>query len=107
MELLVAAAPEFIKMARSLTMTSTRATSRAAFEATLAFARGHGTSVIAEGIEHQRSTDQMVAMGVRLGQGFGVGKPAAAGSIIEPPGEWTAHHALRHHLRNRGPRRQP
>jgi diguanylate cyclase (GGDEF)-like protein/PAS domain S-box-containing protein len=103
LELLVAAEPEYIKVARSLTMTSARPSSRAAFEATLAFARAIGTALIAEGVENQYCSDQMLTLGVSLGQGFGLGKPAAAATLIAPPAEWTAHRALRS-LRRRSAR---
>jgi diguanylate cyclase len=77
-ELLAASASEFLKLGRSLTMTSTKVGSRAAMDATLAFARVSGAVVIAEGVENEFVADLMKAGGIRLGQGFGLGKPTTA-----------------------------
>ena len=77
LELLAAAEPEFIKVARSLTMTASRDASRAAIEAALAFGRASGAITIAEGVENRFAADQMQAMGIELGQGFGLAVPAA------------------------------
>ena len=81
LELLAASASEFLKLGRSLTMTSTRVGSRAAMDATMAFARVSGATVIAEGVENEFVADLMKANGIRLGQGFGLGRPTAAGDI--------------------------
>jgi diguanylate cyclase (GGDEF)-like protein len=81
LELLAASASEFLKLGRSLTMTSTRVGSRAAMDATMAFARVSGAVVIAEGVENEFVADVMKAGGIRLGQGFGLGKPTMAADI--------------------------
>ncbi|MFZ0128640.1 MAG: GGDEF domain-containing protein, partial [Candidatus Dormiibacterota bacterium] len=81
LELLAASASEFLKLGRSLTMTSTRVGSRAAMDATMAFARVSGAVVIAEGVENEFVADLMKASGIRLGQGFGLGKPTMASDI--------------------------
>jgi diguanylate cyclase (GGDEF)-like protein len=81
LELLAASASEFLKLGRSLTMTSTRVGSRAAMDATMAFARVSGATVIAEGVENEFVADLMKANGIRLGQGFGLGGPTTAGDI--------------------------
>ena len=81
LELLAASASEFLKLGRSLTMTSTRVGSRAAMDATMAFARVSGAMVIAEGVENEFVADLMKAGGIRLGQGFGLGKPTMAADI--------------------------
>ncbi len=80
-ELLAASASEFLKLGRSLTMTSTKVVSRAAMDATLAFARVSGAVVIAEGVENEFVADLMKAGGIRLGQGFGLGKPTTATEV--------------------------
>jgi diguanylate cyclase (GGDEF)-like protein len=80
-ELLSASASEFLKLGRSLTMTATKVGSRAAIDATLAFARVSGAVVIAEGVENEFVADLMKAAGIRLGQGFGLGKPTMAADI--------------------------
>ena len=77
-ELLAASSSEFLKLGRSLTMTSTKIGSRAAMDATLAFARVSGAVVIAEGVENEYVADLMKAGGITLGQGFGLGKPTTA-----------------------------
>jgi diguanylate cyclase (GGDEF)-like protein len=81
LELLAASASEYLKLGRSLTMTSSRVGSRAAMDATIAFARVTGAVVIAEGIENEFVADLMKAAGIRLGQGFGLGKPTLAADV--------------------------
>ena len=75
LELLAASGSEYLKLGRSLTMTSNRIGSKAAMHATMAFARVSGAVVIAEGIENEFVADLMKAAGIRYGQGFGLGKP--------------------------------
>jgi diguanylate cyclase (GGDEF)-like protein len=81
LELLAASSSEYLKLGRSLTMTSTRVGSRAAMDATMAFARVSGALVIAEGVENEFVADLMKAGGISLGQGFGLGKPTIASDI--------------------------
>ncbi|MHB8719752.1 MAG: EAL domain-containing protein [Candidatus Dormibacteria bacterium] len=81
LELLAASGGEYLKLGRSLTMTSTRVESRAAIHATMAFARVSGATVIAEGIENELVADLMREVGVELGQGFGLGRPTLAGDL--------------------------
>jgi diguanylate cyclase (GGDEF)-like protein len=81
LELLAASSSEFLKLGRSLTMTSTKVGSRAAMDATLAFARVSGAMVIAEGVENEFVADLMKAGGITLGQGFGLGKPTTASDV--------------------------
>jgi diguanylate cyclase (GGDEF)-like protein len=81
LELLAASSSEYLKLGRSLTMTSTRVGSRAAMDATMAFARASGAVVIAEGVENEFVADLMKSAGIRLGQGFGLGKPTVAAGI--------------------------
>jgi diguanylate cyclase (GGDEF)-like protein len=81
LELLAASSSEFLKLGRSLTMTSTKVGSRAAMDATMAFARVSGAVVIAEGVENEFVADLMKAGGIRLGQGFGLGKPTMAADV--------------------------
>jgi diguanylate cyclase (GGDEF)-like protein/PAS domain S-box-containing protein len=75
LELLAAARPEFIKIARSLTMTASHSSSRAAIRAAIAFAQVSGAAVIGEGIENEFAARQMAALGVGLGQGMWLGRP--------------------------------
>ena len=81
LELLAASASEYLKLGRSLTMTSTRVGSRAAMDATMAFARVSGAVVIAEVVENEFVADLMKAGGIRLGQGFGLGRPTVASDV--------------------------
>lgn len=78
LELLASSASEFLKLGRGVTTTSSRIGSRAAIDATIAFARVSGAVVIAEGIESDSVADLMRAAGIGLGQGFGLGRPARA-----------------------------
>jgi diguanylate cyclase (GGDEF)-like protein len=81
LELLAASSSEYLKLGRSLTMTSSRLGSRAVIDATMTFARISGAMVIAEGVENEYAADLMKAAGIRLGQGFGLGKPTIASEI--------------------------
>jgi len=78
--LLSAVRPEFIKIARRLTMTASRDASRARIEAAVAFARSAGGVAIAEGVETPFAADQMRGLGIELGQGFGLAEPVFAGA---------------------------
>jgi diguanylate cyclase (GGDEF)-like protein len=81
LELLAASGSEFLKLGRSLTMTSSRMGSKAAMHATMAFAQVSGALVIAEGVENEFVADLMKAAGIHHGQGFGLGKPTKACDI--------------------------
>jgi diguanylate cyclase (GGDEF)-like protein len=81
LELLAASGSEYLKLGRSLTMTSNRMGSKAAMHATMAFARVSGAVVIAEGVENEFVADLMKAAGIRHGQGFGLGKPTMAADL--------------------------
>jgi diguanylate cyclase (GGDEF)-like protein len=75
LELLAAANPEFIKIARSLTMTASHSGSRAAIRAIVSFARASGASVIAEGVENEMAARQTRDLGADLGQGWWLARP--------------------------------
>jgi diguanylate cyclase (GGDEF)-like protein len=81
LELLAASSSEYLKLGRSLTMTSSRVGSRAVIDATISFARISGAIIIAEGVENEYVADVMKASGISLGQGFGLGKPTAASDL--------------------------
>ncbi|HZS15812.1 MAG TPA: EAL domain-containing protein [Candidatus Dormibacteraeota bacterium] len=78
LEVLATALPEYIKIARSLTMSTERPGSVAAVQAAVAFARSTGTTVIAEGVETVGAARKMLALGVELGQGWHLAPPARA-----------------------------
>jgi diguanylate cyclase (GGDEF)-like protein len=75
LEVLAAAAPEFIKVARGLMVAAHDAGARSAIRALVAFARSSGAEVIAEGIESETERALMMELGVELGQGFVLGEP--------------------------------
>jgi len=85
LELLSAANPEFIKIARSLTMTASHAGSRAAIKAVVSFALASGAAVIAEGIENELASRQTRDLGADLGQGWWLARPTEAG-VLEVTG---------------------
>jgi EAL domain-containing protein (putative c-di-GMP-specific phosphodiesterase class I) len=76
-ETLAAARPEFVKIATSFTQRVDEVGPRATVLAALAFARASDAAVIAEGIEDQRTLDLLRELGVGLGQGYHLGRPAA------------------------------
>jgi EAL domain-containing protein (putative c-di-GMP-specific phosphodiesterase class I) len=78
LEVLASSNPEYIKVARSLTVSSDRVGPRSAIHAVVAFARSSGAAIIAEGIETQRQAELMAGMGVDLGQGYHLGRPMPA-----------------------------
>jgi diguanylate cyclase (GGDEF)-like protein/PAS domain S-box-containing protein len=100
-ELLTAVRAEFIKIARSLTMTSGSTDSRAAIEATLAFAQSSHAVVIAEGVENEFACDQVRLLGISVGQGFGLGRPSVAADVSDTVAAWNTRAAMRP-LRPRG-----
>ena len=76
LEVLAQAEPEFVKIARSLTVTSHLLGPRSAILAVAAFARSSGAVIIAEGIEDERHAEMMAAMDIDHGQGWWLGHPA-------------------------------
>jgi diguanylate cyclase (GGDEF)-like protein len=83
LEVLATAMPEYVKIARSLTMSTDRPGSTAAIRAAVAFARSTGTTVIAEGVETPGAARAMRALGVDLGQGWHLAHPAPAAVLAE------------------------
>lgn len=94
-ELLAATKAEFVKLGRSLTMTASRAGSKAAIQAAVTFARATKATVIAEGVENEFACDQMRALGIEFGQGFGLGKPTLPDAIEDVAEGMSARKALR------------
>ena len=76
-ELLAAAEPEYVKIARSLVIDADSTGSVGTIRALVEFARATGARVVAEGIADDASARRMHALGVELGQGYGLGRPAA------------------------------
>ena len=75
LEVLAQSAPEYIKIARELVQRADQPGPRSAIRALAAFAADSGAGLIAEGIEGEKDEDVMRALGVRLGQGYGLGRP--------------------------------
>ncbi|HEX8626642.1 MAG TPA: EAL domain-containing protein [Catenuloplanes sp.] len=68
--------PAFLKLGRAaLAGVETEDARRASIRSLVEFARKHGCTVIAEGIESERQRDALVECGVPLGQGFHLGRP--------------------------------
>jgi EAL domain-containing protein (putative c-di-GMP-specific phosphodiesterase class I) len=80
-ELLAASGAEYLKLGRTLTMAASRNGTRASILAAVTFARASGAVVIAEGVENEFACDQIRALGIEYGQGFGLGKPTAPADL--------------------------
>jgi diguanylate cyclase (GGDEF)-like protein len=90
LELLAAAVPEFVKVAKSITQSCVERGARAVIEATVAYARSSGSTVIAEGIEDEATADRLAALGVTAGQGYWLGRPREMELDPQTRGEATA-----------------
>jgi EAL domain-containing protein (putative c-di-GMP-specific phosphodiesterase class I) len=78
LEVLAAAVPEFVKISENLTRSASERGPQSAIRAVIAFATGCGSEVIAEGLESDTAVSLMQRLGVSLGQGFALGRPAVA-----------------------------
>jgi diguanylate cyclase (GGDEF)-like protein/PAS domain S-box-containing protein len=94
-ELLDTAEPEFVKLARSLTMNAARRSTRVAIKTALGFARAHKSIVIAEGVENELVSDQIRSLNIPLGQGFGLGRPTVAADLLDSAAAWRTRDTLR------------
>lgn len=94
-ELLETAEPEFVKLARSLTMNAGQRSTRAAINTALGFAREHNSVVIAEGVENELVSDQIRSLNIPLGQGFGLGRPTVAADLLDAAAAWRTRDTLR------------
>ncbi|MHB8508118.1 MAG: EAL domain-containing protein [Candidatus Dormibacteria bacterium] len=81
--LLEATAPDYVKLARKLTIGMDSPATRPLLAAALAFAESSGCEVVAEGIETQAQVERLLALGVRLGQGYPRGRPARPAALLE------------------------
>jgi diguanylate cyclase (GGDEF)-like protein/PAS domain S-box-containing protein len=75
---LSAAVPEFVKLSGRLTGNAREAGPRYVIRAIVAFAEMSGSQVIAENLESEADIALLQGMGVDLGQGFALGRPAYA-----------------------------
>ena len=78
LEMLAAAVPEFVKISGRLTRGAAGVGPRSAIRAVVAFAAECGARVVAEGIETATDRELMRELGIELGQGFGLERPAVA-----------------------------
>ncbi len=95
MDLLETAEPEFVKLARSLTMNAARRSAQAAIKSALKFARAHDSIVIAEGVENELVSDRIRSLDIPLGQGFGLGRPTVAADLLDSAAAWRTRDTLR------------
>jgi diguanylate cyclase (GGDEF)-like protein/PAS domain S-box-containing protein len=95
MDLLETAEPEFVKLARSLTMNASRRSAQAAIKSALKFARVHDSVVIAEGVENELVSDRIRSLDIPLGQGFGLGRPTVAADLLDSAAAWRTRDTLR------------
>ena len=76
LELMLAARPEFLKLARQLLQSSRRDhASRSATRGLVGFAHDIGSTVIAEGVEDEQDCDLCLSLHVDMGQGWLFGRP--------------------------------
>jgi diguanylate cyclase (GGDEF)-like protein len=78
LEVLATAVPEFVKISENLTSRASELGPQSAIRAVVAFAASCGGEVVAEGLENDNAVQLMRRLGVSLGQGFALGRPAAA-----------------------------
>lgn len=79
LKMLAQVIPDYVKLARFLvTEIDTAPTKQSLVEAILCFCKKIGVQVIAEGIERPEELQYLAAIGVDFGQGYLLGKPAAA-----------------------------
>jgi diguanylate cyclase (GGDEF)-like protein len=82
LELVLAARPEFLKLARQLIQSARRhEASRSATHGLVVLAHDMGSTVIAEGVEDEADHDLCVSLDMDLGQGWLYGRPQPSDSL--------------------------
>lgn len=82
----VSLAPDFVKLDLSLVRDiDTDVVRQAMATALVAFAAKSGITVVAEGIETQGELATLISLGVTTGQGYFMGRPAAAAAWLTEP----------------------
>ena len=81
LEVLTCAKPEYIKVARSLSIAVDQAGPRSAVQALVTFAASSGAELVAEGLETRVQIDHVGELGIQLGQGYGLDVPRRAQQI--------------------------
>jgi EAL domain-containing protein (putative c-di-GMP-specific phosphodiesterase class I) len=106
--LIAALRPSVIKIDREIASGIARDDAKQALvEAFVSFGRRIGARLLAEGIERRADLAMLTALGVDLGQGFLIGKPAADPAEPRPMDTLrldAARHALGRHVRSVDPR---
>ena len=82
-EVLAASMPEFIKIAGGFARLGSHRGRHSAIRAAVTFATDTGAAVIAEGVETDRHLTLATTLGVQLGQGFFLGRPAHAETFAQ------------------------
>jgi diguanylate cyclase (GGDEF)-like protein/PAS domain S-box-containing protein len=83
LEVLSSANPEFIKIARSLSISVGAAGPRSAVQALVTFAASSGARLIAEGLETPEQIHLIRELGVGLGQGYGISAPRSGDQLSD------------------------
>jgi len=84
-EVLTYANPEFIKIARSLSVGLDSAGPRSAVQALVTFGDSSGATLIAEGLETDQQIRLIRELGITMGQGYALGTPGTAAHLAETP----------------------
>lgn len=80
-EVLTCANPEYIKIARSLSVGVESAGPRSAVQALVTFGASSGATIIAEGLENDLHVRMIRDLGIKLGQGYVFGSPRAGDQL--------------------------
>lgn len=80
--LLEATRPDYLKLSRKLTHGMDIAATRPLLAAALAYANSSGCELIAEGVETEANAEALQGVGVRLAQGYHLGRPAAPAVLL-------------------------
>jgi diguanylate cyclase len=82
-----------LKIDKSFVMNMlTSKTDRAVVEQIIALGHGFGLEVVAEGVESEAASQQLVTMGCDYAQGFHYAQPLAPDQLPRWAGEWRAAH---------------
>jgi diguanylate cyclase (GGDEF)-like protein/PAS domain S-box-containing protein len=85
-EVLTCANPEYIKIARSLSVGAESAGPRSAVQALVTFAASSGATIIAEGLETDAQVRTIRDLGITLGQGYVLGSPQHGEQLSDAAG---------------------
>jgi diguanylate cyclase (GGDEF)-like protein/PAS domain S-box-containing protein len=83
LEVLTGANPEYIKIARSLSVGVESPGPRSAVQALVTFAASSGAKLVAEGLETNQHIELVRQLGIELGQGYGVSAPRSVEQLSD------------------------